>query len=97
MINDVSIEYSYENALHWLYQAAEALEYMHELKYYKYIHRDIKPGNMLLDKNHRMLKLCDFGSTTMLEEAGEFHKICGTPIYMAPEVLFETHIEQKNF
>ena len=68
-------------------QAAQALQYMHHLKLYKHVHRDIKPLNMLLDEEYRTLKLCDFGTTTIIN-VREFTDIYGTEVYMAPE-LFE--------
>ena len=56
-------------------------------------HRDLKPENLLLDL-HENLKISDFGLSSLYEQAaGEtdratlLHTTCGTPNYVAPEVL----------
>ncbi|PWA61829.1 Calcium/calmodulin-dependent/calcium-dependent protein kinase [Artemisia annua] len=52
-------------------------------------HRDIKPENLLLDGNDD-LKITDFGFSALPEQKrldGLLHTQCGTPAYVAPEVL----------
>ena len=50
------------------------------------VHRDLKLENILIDKNLQ-IKLIDFGfSITSLIES-ELFLICGTPVYMAPELV----------
>lgn len=72
-----------ESAFYML-QLIEALKYMHGLRV---IHRDLKLGNLLLD-NDMNVKICDFGLATTLAFDGERKKtICGTPNYIAPEIL----------
>ena len=55
------------------------------------IHRDIKPKNILLKNNKKDLVLCDFGFAR-IKTIRRVKTICGSPLYMAPELL-----EQKTY
>lgn len=51
------------------------------------VHRDIKLDNILLDQSGR-IKICDFGvSRQVRSEKERMHDQCGTPAYIAPEIL----------
>ncbi|KAK3135287.1 hypothetical protein QOZ80_5BG0417100 [Eleusine coracana subsp. coracana] len=67
-------------------QLIGAVEYCHSRGVY---HRDLKPENLLLDENET-LKVSDFGLSALAEskrQDGLLHTACGTPAYVAPEVL----------
>ena len=63
---------------------SEALTYIHRKRV---IHRDLKLGNLFLGEDMK-IKIGDFGLASRLEFEGERKRtICGTPNYIAPEVL----------
>lgn len=65
-------------------QVLEGLEYLHSQKI---VHRDLKLGNIFLNENMQ-IKIGDFGLATKIDFVGEKKKtICGTPNYIAPEIL----------
>ena len=51
-----------------------------------FVHRDIKPENLLLDKWHT-LKISDFGFAAPCDSERVLTRECGTPMYVAPEIL----------
>lgn len=66
------------------YDLISALYYLHS---HRILHRDLKPPNILLDKNYKA-KVCDFGlARNMTLGTQILTSIKGTPLYMAPELL----------
>jgi serine/threonine protein kinase len=66
-------------------QLVSAVDYMHKDR--RIAHRDIKLENILLDR-HNNIKVADFGlSRAFMPEGAMFHTICGSPAYVAPEVI----------
>jgi len=65
----------------------QILEGFQYLKDNKIIHRDIKPQNILIQEP-LTVKICDFGfSQTFKEQINMFKTVCGTPLYMSPEII----------
>jgi serine/threonine protein kinase len=56
------------------------------------IHRDLKPGNVFLVRDHKgrqKVKLGDFGISRVFESIAFTYKFAGTPKYMAPEIYMK--------
>ncbi|CRL04319.1 CLUMA_CG017414, isoform A [Clunio marinus] len=85
-----------ELARFYLAEIALALNALHSMGF---VHRDVKPENILLDRFGH-LKLADFGSAVALNEDGSFMSLspAGTPDYIAPELLsaLSTKESQKD-
>ena len=64
-----------------------AVYFLHNMKP-KIIHRDIKPENVLLGDG-LVAKLTDFGWSNYMQEDEKRTTVCGTPIYLAPEIMEE--------
>lgn len=76
-------EFSREEALRWLHEAAAAIDYAHGRGV---IHRDIKPANLLLD-GERVLHVADFGIARVGTEdtITTGGQLFGTAAYLSPE------------
>ena len=70
-----------------------ALYYLHHL-IPPIIHRDIKPENILINDQMRA-KLSDFGWSNYLNGIYKRSTICGTPIYLAPEIINNIGHDEK--
>ena len=51
------------------------------------IHRDIKLDNILLNEEMTLIKLCDFGVSRIAKSGFKINEQCGTPAYLAPEII----------
>ncbi|XP_043713109.1 serine/threonine-protein kinase ATG1c-like isoform X2 [Telopea speciosissima] len=73
-------------AKHFMQQLAAGLQILRENNL---IHRDLKPQNLLLSTNdkHSVLKIADFGFARSLQPRGLAETLCGSPLYMAPEIM----------
>ncbi|KAG2456520.1 DCLK1 kinase, partial [Polypterus senegalus] len=81
-------KYTERDASGMLYNLASAIKYLHSLNI---VHRDIKPENLLVYEHQdgsKSLKLGDFGLATLVD--GPLYTVCGTPTYVAPEIIAET-------
>lgn len=68
------------------------LKYMHNSKK---IHRDVKAGNILINKEGNV-KLADFGvSAELINTLGYIESFIGTPFWMSPEVI--SHITYNKY
>ena len=70
-----------------------AVYYLHNMKPI-IIHRDIKPENVLL-ADGLVAKLTDFGWSNYMQEDQKRTTVCGTPIYLAPEIIKEQGHDEK--
>ncbi|KLO16032.1 Pkinase-domain-containing protein [Schizopora paradoxa] len=73
-------------------QLCEALKYIHAKGI---AHRDLKPENVLLTKDDPpILKVADFGLAKAVDSMTKFKTTCGTPCYLAPEVILRENQEE---
>ncbi|XP_019524469.1 PREDICTED: serine/threonine-protein kinase ULK1 [Hipposideros armiger] len=84
----------------FLQQIAGAMRLLHSKGI---IHRDLKPQNILLSNpggrranpNHIRVKIADFGFARYLQSNMMAATLCGSPMYMAPEVIMSQHYDGK--
>lgn len=100
-------------ARYYLVQLKDALKY---LRQHDFVHRDLKPMNILLTKTkvvscasddlfnldedyqqeeQIILKLADFGLTKHNDNNTLMQTVCGSPMFMAPEILLEEDYDTK--
>uniref|UniRef100_A0A8C6SI07 Serine/threonine-protein kinase DCLK2 n=1 Tax=Neogobius melanostomus TaxID=47308 RepID=A0A8C6SI07_9GOBI len=82
-----SNKYTERDASSMLFNLASAIKYLHS---HHIVHRDIKPENLLVYEHPdgtKSLKLGDFGLATTVN--GPLFAVCGTPTYVAPEIIAE--------
>ncbi|TKY63311.1 Serine/threonine-protein kinase ATG1 [Spatholobus suberectus] len=73
-------------AKHFMQQLAAGLQVLRDNNL---IHRDLKPQNLLLSRNDEksVLKIADFGFARSLQPRSLAETLCGSPLYMAPEIM----------
>ena len=70
-----------------------AIYYLHNMQP-TIVHRDIKPENILLDENSKAY-LTDFGWSNYIRNHRIRNTICGTPLYLPPEMVAESGHNEK--
>jgi calcium/calmodulin-dependent protein kinase I len=78
--------YSEEDAKVLVRKIVSAIEYLHDMNI---AHRDLKPENLLVKSiaDDTEVKIADFGLSKIIDEQKMMQTACGTPGYVAPEVL----------
>ena len=77
-------KFSNEKTKFYIVEIILAIEFLHKNKM---LYRDLKPENIMIDSTGH-IKLTDFGLSKMVKKAKEkAFTICGTPQYLAPEIL----------
>ncbi|KAM7269657.1 hypothetical protein ACFE04_025154 [Oxalis oulophora] len=79
--------------------SAKGIEYIHDHTKARYVHRDIKSSNILLDEGLRA-KVSDFGLAKLVERTNEEDlvatRLVGTPGYLPPESVKELQVTSKT-
>jgi serine/threonine-protein kinase len=85
---------SLELALSIGIQVLDALEYAHSEGI---VHRDIKPGNILIEKRNGRPIVLDFGVAKVLKEDVKTRRLIqGTPVYMSPEQILGLNVDGRS-
>ena len=91
VLNTKGKNLNWDIRLKLLCDAAKGMAYLHSRNV---IHRDLKPGNLLVSKNWQC-KVADFGASTIKVQVEKTMTVIGTPSYMAPEVLMNVNYTEK--
>ena len=78
---------------YYIHQLMMGLHYLYEKNI---LHRDLKPANLLLTDDNKTLKIADFGFALHVNDTDLATTLCGSPLYMAPEVLAEEPYTRKS-
>jgi serine/threonine protein kinase len=74
--------FSLDVTMFYITEILLAMKYLHENSI---IYRDLKPENILIEKDGH-IKLVDFGFSKKMK-FGKTYTLCGTPEYLAPEII----------
>ncbi|KAJ9442673.1 CBL-interacting serine/threonine-protein kinase 23 [Diplonema papillatum] len=89
---DSAKRFKEDEARKYFQQLISGLFYLHQQGI---AHRDLKPENLLLDEEGNVF-IADFGFSRLLNNQQLLKTVCGTPNYMAPEVLKEQGYDGKK-
>ena len=80
-------------AAHFMRQILSAVAYCHSINI---VHRDLKPENLLLERDspESLLKIIDFGTSSVFDNGVKMTQKYGTAYYIAPEVLKREYNEK---
>ncbi|KAF7984229.1 hypothetical protein HWV62_16038 [Athelia sp. TMB] len=78
-LNEVDTKY-------YIFQLLKALDFVHS---HGIIHRDVKPGNVMIDHQQRKLRLIDWGLAEFYHPGTEYHPRVGSRYYKPPELLVQ--------
>ena len=78
--------FSESDARSVIYQVLKGMEYLHSKNI---VHRDLKLENVLLSdgSSSAVVKIADFGLARFFADDSQLRTICGSPLYVAPEIL----------
>jgi serine/threonine protein kinase len=85
--------FSLDQARRLAVHALSALGHVH--REHRYVHRDVKPGNLLMDGGRENAFLSDFGSAAEMDAAGIVDALEMTPFYQAPEAEPQQRIDAR--